>query len=161
MITERFEFSNENFGTLHHKLDNLPRIVFDLLRKLEQQPEHNQPAPLFRMVAVELRQEIKTVAWTARTSGIRRSPALPDWSSGPRHHQNLSSRRRHHTVPAPGLCKPPPLIEQVAAPVGGLNLVADRMSERHLGDFVREIRAFCAPIPERRPKTVDRQIAAL
>src|SRR5215467_5585662 len=58
MITERLEFSNENFGTLHHKLDNLPRIVFDLLRKLEQQPEHNQPAPLFRMVAVELRQEI-------------------------------------------------------------------------------------------------------
>jgi hypothetical protein len=40
----------------------------------------------------------------------------------------------------------PALPEQIAASVGGLDLVANRMRQRHLGNFEREAGALGSPI---------------
>ena len=42
-----------------------------------------------------------------------------------------------------------PLVEQVATPVGSFGLVANRMSERHLADFMGVSGALGRPVPER------------
>src|SRR5688572_20887104 len=44
--------------------------------------------------------------------------------------------------------------EQVAAPVGGLGLVLDRMGEGHFDHLARKVRLLGRPIPEARPETV-------
>ena len=48
----------------------------------------------------------------------------------------------------------------LAAPVGGLDLVADRMRQRHLGNFEREADALGSPIAKARP-TMPRTRVAL
>ena len=63
-------------------------------------------------------------------------------------------RRPWQCRPAPwreiGPCvhQPAPLVEQVATPIGRLDLVADRMRERHLDDFARKARALGGPVAE-------------
>src|ERR1700736_5568548 len=53
------------------------------------------------------------------------------------------------------------LLEQIAAAVRGLDLVADRVRQRHLGDLVREVRALCGPIAEARPEPVRGELTPL
>lgn len=56
-----------------------------------------------------------------------------------------------------------PLFQQVAAPVGGLGLVLNSVSQRHLADLARKIRVLGRPIAKLRPKAVrgDRQVHPL
>jgi hypothetical protein len=46
----------------------------------------------------------------------------------------------------------PALLEHVAAPLGRLHFVPDRMGESHLGDFARKRGALGRPIAERGPE---------
>jgi hypothetical protein len=54
----------------------------------------------------------------------------------------------------------PTLLKKIAAPVGGLALVADSMCQRHLGNFERVPGALGSPIAEARPETMHRQVTA-
>ena len=65
------------------------------------------------------------------------------------------------TIPRPAFGQVPTLLEQIAAPVGGLDLVADSMGQRHLGNFERETGALGSPIAQARPETMHRQLTAL
>ena len=47
-----------------------------------------------------------------------------------------------------------PLGEEVAAPIGGLEGVTDRMRQRHLDDVVRMVRCLRRPVAERAAETV-------
>src|SRR5215470_3145337 len=71
----------------------------------------------------------------------------------------LSGRWRG-AEPRPSLHQLPALLEQIAAPVGGLDLVADGMGQRHLRDFGREAGALRGPIAERRSESVHSQFIA-
>jgi len=53
----------------------------------------------------------------------------------------------------------PPLLEQVAAPVGRLDLVADRMHERHFTNLARKVRLLSRPICETGAKSVNSGVA--
>jgi len=48
----------------------------------------------------------------------------------------------------PLLHQPAPLLEHVAAPIGRLNLAADHVRKRHLGNFARRARSLGRPIAE-------------
>jgi len=78
-------------------------------------------------------------------------------SGGERYH--LARNGRRSAEPRPRVHQLSALLEQVAAPVCRLDLVADGVREGHLGHFVWEARALSRPIPEARPETVDCQIA--
>jgi hypothetical protein len=60
-----------------------------------------------------------------------------------------SPRARRLRSSAPMSPSSPVVLEQVAAPVGGFDLVANGVRERHLTDLGREVRLLSAPIAER------------
>src|SRR5262249_7051398 len=78
---------------------------------------------------------------------------------------NLSSPLHRHDLVAldrlggaerrPGIHQPTPLVEQVAAPVRGLDLGADDVRQRHLGNLAREVRSFGCPIAKARSEAVN------
>jgi hypothetical protein len=53
-----------------------------------------------------------------------------------------------------------PLLEQVAAPVGRLHLVAHCMGKRHFYNFTREVGALGCPIAEGRTEAMHGNVAA-
>src|SRR5437763_16707689 len=61
---------------------------------------------------------------------------------------DLACPGRYHTEFCPCFGKLAPLLEQVAAPVRGLDLVADDVSERHFSGLAGEISALRSPIAE-------------
>src|SRR6266404_4624274 len=63
-------------------------------------------------------------------------------------------------IAGPGLREPTALLEYVAAPLGGFDLIVDNMGERHFNDVVLEIRALGRPIPESRPKAMHGDVVA-
>src|SRR5580704_19763735 len=66
-------------------------------------------------------------------------------------HLLRSSPRAHHpaAVSCPVAHEPTALLEQVAAPVSSLHLVADDMRERHFNDVIRIVGGLCSPVSER------------
>ena len=62
---------------------------------------------------------------------------------------DLAGPLRLSTVPRPGIKQLPALLEQIAAPIGRLHLVADGVRQRHFGDLAREVRPLGRPIAER------------
>ena len=71
---------------------------------------------------------------------------------------SLLSRRV--AVQRPFRHQPASLLEQIATPICGLDLVADRMRERHLDNLAREVRALGRPISERRAEAMHGDVAA-
>ena len=69
-----------------------------------------------------------------------------------RHHLRRDSLSRAERRPR--LHQLAALLEQIAALVGALNAVADRMGKRELGGFAREVRRLGGPIPEARAEAV-------
>src|SRR5215831_15182183 len=63
-------------------------------------------------------------------------------------------------VRGPGIHQLAALLEQVSAPIRGLDGARDRVRERHLGNFAWEVRALRRPVAERRPEAMDRDSAA-
>src|SRR5215813_8064138 len=90
----------------------------------------------------------------------RRWKMCDGWPAGPAPSGMLSrcsrtSERNHlarvHLLGAvrdPRVHEPAALLEQVAAPVGGLDSARDRVRERHLNDLVREASALGGPVTE-------------
>src|SRR5262245_43958270 len=58
----------------------------------------------------------------------------------------------------PRLHQPAALVEQVAAAVGGLNRIRDRVRECSLANLARERRALAGPIAERRTEAMSREV---
>src|SRR5271167_4022449 len=67
---------------------------------------------------------------------------------------------RGRAEPRPCLHDLASLLEQIAAAVRGLDLVADRVRQRHLGNLVREICALRHPIPKTRSETVRGELTS-
>jgi hypothetical protein len=59
----------------------------------------------------------------------------------------------------PSLSKLPPLLEQVPAPVSGLDFVTDCVRQRHLPNLARETGLLSAPIREGRAEPVRSEVA--
>src|SRR6266404_1897719 len=59
----------------------------------------------------------------------------------------------------PSLGERAALLEQVAAAIGGFDLVADGVSERHLGDLGRETRTLGRPVAEGASEAMHRELA--
>jgi hypothetical protein len=55
--------------------------------------------------------------------------------------------------------EPAPFFEQVAAPVGGLNLAADRVRQCHFGNLAREICSLGRPIAKTGTETMDGEVS--
>src|SRR5579872_5580998 len=89
---------------------------------------------------------------------------------GPSHHSRFAAlfsgqtvsrlRRGGLAIGRPFLGKLAAFLEQVAATIRSLNLVADGMRERHFGDLVREIRPLRHPVAEGAAKAMHRQTIA-
>src|SRR5262245_13918356 len=62
-------------------------------------------------------------------------------------------------VVGPRLHELAPLLEQVAAPIGGLDGTADSMCERHFHNMIRILGYFSCPIPEGRSKPMHGNVA--
>src|SRR5262249_23184592 len=67
--------------------------------------------------------------------------------------------RRRGAEHGPRLRELAPLLKQIGSRIGSRRLAARDMRQGTLADLVRERRALAAPIPKRRPKTVDRLAA--
>src|SRR5215470_13064658 len=63
-------------------------------------------------------------------------------------------------VRCPGVHQLAALVEQVAAPIGGLNRAIDRVRERHFDNFIGERRALRSPITKCRAQPVHRDVRA-
>src|SRR5262249_37880017 len=72
---------------------------------------------------------------------------------------DLGIDHRCSAEPGPCLSQLTTLLEQLAAPVGRLDFVADRMCQRHLPDLGRECGALGTPVGEGRAETMRRQVA--
>src|SRR5882672_6620270 len=77
-----------------------------------------------------------------------------------RKRQDLRAPLRGVAVLRPIRHQPPALLEQVAAPVGRLRLVADGVGERHLAVLARIGRAFGRPVPEGRAEPMHGEVVA-
>src|SRR5215831_12610914 len=97
--------------------------------------------------------------WGGAGQAHRRWKMCDGWPAGPAPLGMLSrcsrtSERNHlggvrfelGAVRCPGVHQLAALVEQVATPVGGLHGVRDRVGERHLGNFTREVGALGGPI---------------
>src|SRR5262245_1330024 len=60
----------------------------------------------------------------------------------------------------PVVHEPATLLEQVAAAIGGLDLVANRVAERHLDDLARVGGALRSPVLEGRPEPMGHDVGA-
>src|SRR5262245_4657940 len=84
---------------------------------------------------------------------------------GPIEFSISGAAQRHNSVGAfggracaelrPGVHERRALSEQVAAMVGGLNLVADRMGERHFDNVIRVVGPLCCPVAKAAAHTVQ------
>ena len=79
-----------------------------------------------------------------------RPPPLPNLSARTPSEPNDLALRWLFAVAVlrPSLGERSPLLEKVTAPVRGLDLVADRVSERHFPNLAREIRLLSSPVRE-------------
>src|SRR5882762_11880322 len=77
-----------------------------------------------------------------------------------RKRQDLRAPLRGGAVLRPIRHQPPALLEQVAAPVGRLRLVADGVGERHLADLSGIGGALGRPVPEGRAKPMYGEVVA-
>src|SRR5262249_10581588 len=75
--------------------------------------------------------------------------------SSPLHRHDFAVRSRLGGERRPLLHQPAPLLEHVAAPVCGLDLAADDVCQRHLGNLARKVRSLGCPIAEARSEAVN------
>src|SRR5262245_10399396 len=73
---------------------------------------------------------------------------------------HLAGRVRLGAELGPRLHQPAPLLEQITAPIRGLDRVWDGVRQRHLGDLVRERRAIRRPVSERAAQAMNGDIVA-
>src|SRR5262249_17782584 len=75
--------------------------------------------------------------------------------------------RSNHSAPiklfvqtkrGPRIHQRPPFIKQISPAISGLSLIAYRMSQRHLNNFIRKICPLRRPVSKRRSKAVNRYI---
>src|SRR5262249_40673408 len=62
------------------------------------------------------------------------------------------------TKRGPRIHQRPPFIKQISPAISGLSLIAYRMSQRHLNNFIRKICPLRRPVSKRRSKAVNRYI---
>lgn len=80
-------------------------------------------------------------------------------SCGSAHRRHLgSSRAVAGAICGPIVHEPSPLVEQIAAPIGSLNLIFDCVGQRHFGNLVGMTGAFGCPIAEARTEAVHRRV---
>jgi hypothetical protein len=61
----------------------------------------------------------------------------------------------------PGIHQPTALVEQIPPAVSRFDLVVDRVCDRHLDNFIREVGALSRPIAERRTEAVGRDLGVI
>ena len=83
------------------------------------------------------------------------------FSSAVADRDDLRRPPRGPTEPRPANHHLPPLLEQISTPIRGLDLIADRVRQRHLGDLTREVRSLRRLIAEARPEAVVREVASV
>ena len=88
-----------------------------------------------------------------RSTGCKRGGSRSQW-----HH--ITATLNPFAEPRPLVRQPPPLLKHISAPVSSLDLIADRMRQRHLGHLARKRSALGGPIAKCAADAVCCQVAA-